>query len=157
MVVHGNDLTTLGLDEDLDWLYTELSKSFELKKRGRVGEGVEGSNDMRILNRIVELHPKGPTYEVRVHSDATAAIGIARRRGLGKIRHLDCSDLWIQEKVKNNAISLHKIAGAENPADAFTKYVDRAILEKAMGKINLRRNTGRPQAAPDTLGLQQEA
>ena len=52
-VVHGDDLTTLGLDPDLDWLYKELSKSFELKFRGRVGIGVEGSNDMRILNRIV--------------------------------------------------------------------------------------------------------
>ena len=98
----------------------------------------------------------GFSYDVRVHSDATAAIGIARRRGLGKIRHLDCSDLWIQEKVRNKAISLHKVAGSENPADSFTKYVDRAILEKSMAKINMRRSTGRPKAAPDTLGLQQE-
>ena len=99
----------------------------------------------------------GFSYEVRVHSDATAAIGIARRRGLGKIRHLDCSDLWIQEKVRTKAISLHKVAGSENPADAFTKYVDRSTLEKAMAKINMRKATGRPKAAPDTLGLQQEA
>ena len=28
-----------------------------------------------------------------VHSDDTAAIGIARRKGLGKIRHLDVTDL----------------------------------------------------------------
>ena len=32
-----------------------------------------------------------------LHSDATAAIGIARKPGMGKIRHLDCTDLWIQE------------------------------------------------------------
>ena len=34
-----------------------------------------------------------------IHSDATAAIGIARRKGLGKIRHLDVNDLWIQDKT----------------------------------------------------------
>jgi hypothetical protein len=95
----------------------------------------------------------GFNYEVRIHSDATAAIGIARRRGLGKIRHLDCSDLWIQEKVRNKQVSLHKVLGTENPADAFTKHVDRAILTAAMMKINVRKASGRPAAAPATLGL----
>ena len=38
---------------------------------------------------------------ITVHSDATAAIRIARRRGMGKVRHLDVTDLWIQEKVQS--------------------------------------------------------
>ena len=62
-VVHGDDITTLGCDKDLDWMREGLSKSFELKVRGRVGEGVEGSNDMRILNRVVEMTKTGITYE----------------------------------------------------------------------------------------------
>ena len=36
-----------------------------------------------------------------LHSDATAASGIARRRSMGKTRHLDCTDLWIQEKIRS--------------------------------------------------------
>ena len=56
-VVHGDDITSLGIDKDLDWLREGLSKSFELKVRGRVGEGVPGTNDMRILNRVVEMNP----------------------------------------------------------------------------------------------------
>ena len=93
-------------------------------------------------------------YKVRVHSDATAAIGIARRRGMGKIRHLDCSDLWVQEKVRSQAIELHKDLGSENPADAFTKYVDNGILTKSMAAISMKKMAGRPRAAPDTMGLQ---
>lgn len=62
-VVHGDDITTLGVDSDLDWFREALGKSFELKVRGRVGEGVEGTNDMRILNRVVEMLPDGLTYE----------------------------------------------------------------------------------------------
>ena len=62
-VVHGDDITTLGLDGDLDWFREALGNSFELKVRGRVGEGLDGSNDMRILNRIVEMKPDGITYE----------------------------------------------------------------------------------------------
>ena len=43
----------------------------------------------------------GLVVKLRIPSDTTAAIGIARRRGLGKLRHLACEDLWIQHKVRN--------------------------------------------------------
>ena len=35
----------------------------------------------------------GMELKIRIHSDATAAIGIAKRRGLGRIRHLHTADL----------------------------------------------------------------
>ena len=38
LVVHGDDLTAMGLKGDLDWYETELAKSFKLKIRGRLGE-----------------------------------------------------------------------------------------------------------------------
>ena len=41
----------------------------------------------------------GFDISVRIHSDACAAIGIARKRGLGKIRNLDVEDLWVQQKA----------------------------------------------------------
>ena len=62
--------------------------------------------------------------KVRVHSDVTAALGICRRRGLGKTRHLDVADLWAQGKVRSGAIELCKILSAENPADIMTTYVE---------------------------------
>ena len=40
----------------------------------------------------------GIVVDINLFSDATAAIGITKRRGLGKIRHLHTSDLWVQEK-----------------------------------------------------------
>ena len=43
----------------------------------------------------------GWNIDVRLHSDTTATIGIARRKGLGKIRHLDCTDLWIQDRIRS--------------------------------------------------------
>ena len=61
----------------------------------------------------------GFEYKIRIHTDATAAIGIARRRGMGKIRHLDAADLWVQEKIRTGACELFKIPGVDNPADAF--------------------------------------
>ena len=49
LVVHGDDLTAMGLQEDLDWYESELGKSFKLKIRGRLGEDCE-LKEMRILN-----------------------------------------------------------------------------------------------------------
>ena len=59
----------------------------------------------------------GMDLKIRVHSDATAAIGIAKRQGLGRIGRLHTSDLWVQEKIRNGHVELLKIAGKENPAD----------------------------------------
>ena len=87
-----------------------------------------------------------------MHSDATAALGIARRRGLGKVRHLDVTDLWIQEKVRAKAVSLHKAEGLKNPADVLTKYVDQASMTRALDFMSLRRMDGRAAIAPKAMG-----
>ena len=60
---------------------------------------------------------------VRLHSDATAAIGIARGRGLGKIRHRAVSDLWLQDKTRVQEVEVVKAAGSDNPADILTMQV----------------------------------
>ena len=90
----------------------------------------------------------GFTMGIRVHTDATAALGICRRRGLGKIRHVDTTDLWCQEKVRVGAVTLHKVPGVSNPADIMTKYIERATLEKMLGIMNLVPLDGRAACAP---------
>jgi hypothetical protein len=63
IVVHGDDFTSLGTDAELDWYEAELQKSFEVKIRGRLGEGCTGPQEIRILNRIVSVNKNGLTYE----------------------------------------------------------------------------------------------
>ena len=41
---------------------------------------------------------------VRAHIDSAAARGIAKREGVGKIKHLSTRVLWIQQKVKAKAV-----------------------------------------------------
>ena len=36
----------------------------------------------------------------RVRSDASAALGIVNRQGLGKLRHINVQYLWLQAKVR---------------------------------------------------------
>ena len=63
------------------------------------------------------------TGEVR--SDSSAAIGIASRAGLGKLRHLETHTLWVQQKVRDKQLKLFKLfklPGKENPSDLMTKH-----------------------------------
>ena len=46
--------------------------------------------------------------------DATAAKAISMRRGLGKVRHLDVHQLWIQARTADGTISLRKVPTPEN-------------------------------------------
>ena len=98
------------------------------------------------------LRDMGWEVPITVHSDATAAIGIARRKGLGKIRHLDVTDLWIQDKIRSKAIKLVKVLGTENMADVLTKYVDKATLQKALVFMGMELLPGRPACAPVAMG-----
>ena len=61
---------------------------------------------------------------------------------MGRKRHLDVTDLWVQEKSNNKLARLHKVLGAENPADLFTEYTDKAVLAVALSKMGMRRQVG---------------
>jgi hypothetical protein len=93
-VVHGDDLTALGLQPDLDWYEKELAKSFELKIRGRIGENTE-LKTMRILNRIVTLTP-GLIYESDPrHAELmvrNVSLGESKRVGTPGVKLPDISD-----------------------------------------------------------------
>jgi hypothetical protein len=99
------------------------------------------------------MRDMGWTVPMTVHSDATAAIGIARRKGRGKIRHLDVTDLWIQDIRKNKQIKLINNLGTENVADVFTNYADRATLEKALANMCVFKLAGRSACAPAAMGV----
>ena len=90
----------------------------------------------------------GIKVKLKICSDATAAIGIARRRGLGKARHLATADLWVQDRLKKKDFPLEKILGADNPSDMLTKHVDKCALFKHVKTLGLRYKIGRADSAP---------
>ena len=59
----------------------------------------------------------------RVYADASAALGIIHRQGLGKLRHIDTSALWLQQAARQKLIAFTKVAGEHNPADIATKHL----------------------------------
>ncbi len=89
----------------------------------------------------VELQPE-------VHADSSAAIGICRRNGIGKVRHLAVAQLWVQDLVRSGECRLYKVLGTENPADLMTKPLPRAEIDSHLGRLGLSRATGRAESAP---------
>ena len=90
----------------------------------------------------------GWQFPLTVLTGATAAIGICRRRGLGKIRHLAVADLWVQDKVRARDFALQKVPGKLNPADILTKHVEAPLLHQHLGHMHLAFETGRADSAP---------
>lgn len=90
----------------------------------------------------------GIQAEISVHADSSAAIGICRRSGIGRVRHLAVSQLWVQERLKAGAFRLIKVAGGLNPADALTKVLARDGLDRHLATMSVVREAGRAESAP---------
>ena len=90
----------------------------------------------------------GIVLRIEILTDATAAMGIYRRRGLGKIRHLHVADLWVQDRVRRGDFQLTKIPGIDNPADLSPSHVSGDIMLRHMDFIGIRAEVGRAQSAP---------
>ena len=90
----------------------------------------------------------GMEMTLAVNADASAAIGICRRRGLGKVRHLHVADLWVQDKVRAGDFALNKVPGAKNPSDLLTKHMDLKTMDIHLQAMNIAPTSGRAQSAP---------
>ena len=59
-------------------------------------------------------HNIGYALPLRLWTDSSAAVGICSWQGLGKLRHLECTSLWIQQRIRHGELEVRKIAGEEN-------------------------------------------
>ena len=90
----------------------------------------------------------GLEMAVRMHADSAAAIGICRRSGIGRVRHLAVGQLWVQEGLRRGDFELYKVRGDQNPADVLTKSVPREVLDRHLRTLGLERAEGRAASAP---------
>jgi len=92
----------------------------------------------------------GLSLKLSVHADSSAAIGICRRNGIGKVRHLAVAQLWVQAHLRAGAFALHKVWGEENTGDILTKHLARPVLDRLMARTGLVWEAGRAETAPYT-------
>ena len=102
------------------------------------------------LGAVAIIHDLGCEYEnaLEIRTDASAAIGIANRIGIGKIRHIETSQLWLQQKVLEGKLVVSKVKGEDNLADALTKPVDGKLLADHLVRVGSIVCEGRHALAP---------
>ena len=64
-----------------------------------------------------------------LYLDSSAARGILSRKGVGRLRHLSCRILWMQDLVSEHKLLVKSVLGAINPADICTKRLSAARLQ----------------------------
>ena len=111
-----------------------------------LGGVVKGASEALGLQSVAE--DLGVQLRIALCTDSSAAVGICRRLGIGRVRHLAVGQLWIQELVRDEVLDLYKVKGEENPADLLTKPLGRVVLDGHLGRLQLRRMTGRAASAP---------
>ena len=100
------------------------------------------------------LKDSGVEFRLSVSADSSAAKGISTRRGLGKIRHIEVNQLWVQEKVGSGEIEIKKISGYSNLADALTKPVENDVLKRHMIGTSQTTSNSRHEIMPETVEQQ---
>ena len=104
------------------------------------------------LGMLSIMEEFGITRKLVIKSDAVAAIGIVKRQGLGRVRHLAVADLWIQQKAKEGSIHFQKLPGKENTSDIMTKAVEAETLNRHMSSLGMDFREGRHKDTPDYDG-----
>ena len=94
------------------------------------------------------LRDFGHEVTLNIRSDATAAIGMVKRLGLGRVRHLSVADLWVQQRVRQGGLTMQKWPGTQNPADLMTKNLGRADTERYCDYLSFRSLPGRAVVSP---------
>ena len=82
-----------------------------------------------------------------VFMDSSAALGIVKRKGNGKMRHIRVGMLWIQQKAEEDELKFKKVDGKENPGDLMTKHVPQAVAEKLCRAVSLVVRGGRASSS----------
>ena len=96
---------------------------------------IEGA--VRSLGLQSMLRELGLNKDIKLRTDSSAAEGFSSQRGLGRMRHLEVKELWLQEAVCRGRLHLCKVKGDENPADLFTKYLGQREVEVGCARMSI--------------------
>ena len=66
------------------------------------------------------LQEMGVQASLAVSTDSSSAKSFAPTRGLGRMRHLEVKDLWLQALVKDGRVTLRKIPGSYSVSDVLS-------------------------------------
>ena len=72
--------------------------------------------------------------------DAKATEHIPNREGIGKLKHIDAAQLWMQDEIRSKMLRVRRVKNEENVADLGTKPLSKAVIAKhclTLGNVNM--------------------
>ena len=135
----GHTIKTWSSNQAVIALSSGEAEYYSMVKAGSVGMGIES---------LLKDLGVDDLDKIDIKTDASAAIGIGSRIGIGKVRHIEVNQLWLQDKVAMGKITLTKVPTSDHLADALTKGVDVAILNNHIAGIGAEVLQGRHGLAP---------
>ena len=98
---------------------------------------------------LADLH--WPGVSAVLATDSSAAKGMASRRGAGRVRHIHCPALWLQQAVTAKRLTVEKRPGATLSPDVGTKTgIPAAKVWELLKTFNVVQKRGRSQEQLDT-------
>ena len=95
-----------------------------------------GTSDALLLARLL-IWMFGKRVVIHAYTDSSAAKGILQRQGVGRLRHLSCRVLWMQQLVASGELKLGSVPGNENPADIGAKRLPVSRMRSLMGVLGI--------------------
>ena len=90
----------------------------------------------------------GDNRDVVIYTDSLAALGIIKRTGVGRLKHLDVQYLWCQELLQKRRARFMKVHTTLNPVDMMTKPTDGDTIIRNTACLGLQFRNGRADEAP---------
>ena len=87
--------------------------------------------------------------DLRSRTDSSACKGITQRLGCGRIRHIACNMLWVQQCVKQGILKVATIPGTANPSDLGTKPLAAGRIRELLFMMGAILPDGSPYGAED--------
>ena len=80
----------------------------------------------------------GYTLDLVIESDNSACLAVTQRRGLGKLRHMEIRQIWLQDEYRAGRIGFRKIGTKANIADMLTKPLPASRMQLLAEELGLR-------------------
>ena len=110
----------------------ELKNLFSLSSaEAEVYSCSSGASDAIMLSKLLAWMT-GFKVTIHLHTDSSGARGILQRQGVGRVRHLSCRILGLQQLISDGVIRLGVVAGSTDPADIGTKRLPNGRLRSLM-------------------------